>query len=96
MQWQWNHNPDNTCWSLTERPGYMRLKASLAKKLENARNTLTQRVQGPLSTGTVEMDVSRMKDGNIAGFGIFQAPYAYVGIRQTKGARQLIVCNNGN
>ena len=95
LQWQWNHNPDNTCWSLTERPGYMRLKASLAKKLENARNTLTQRVQGPLSTGTVEMDVSRMKDGNIAGFGIFQAPYAYVGIRQTKGARQLIVCNNG-
>lgn len=95
LQWQWNHNPDNTCWSLTERPGYMRLKASLAKKLENARNTLTQRVQGPLSTGTVEMDASRMKDGNIAGFGIFQIPYAYVGIRQAKGARQLIVCNNG-
>ena len=24
-QWQWNHNPDNTRWSLTERPGSLRL-----------------------------------------------------------------------
>src|SRR5208337_1797238 len=21
LQWQWNHNPDNTKWSLTARPG---------------------------------------------------------------------------
>ena len=25
LQWQWNHNPDNNDWSLTERPGYLRL-----------------------------------------------------------------------
>ena len=46
LQWQWNHNPDNTKWSLTECRGYMRLKASQAPKLYEARNTLTQRVQG--------------------------------------------------
>ena len=46
LQWQWNHNPDNSKWSLSERKGYMRLKASLAKDLTVARNTLTQRVQG--------------------------------------------------
>lgn len=40
LQWQWNHNPDNTRWSLTERPGYMRLKASMAVDLKSARNTL--------------------------------------------------------
>ena len=56
----------------------MRLKALPAKDLTNARNTLTQRVQGPLSTGTVEMDVTGLKDGNVAGFGVFQNPYAYV------------------
>jgi beta-xylosidase len=27
-QWEWNHNPRNTHWSLTERPGWLRLKAS--------------------------------------------------------------------
>ena len=28
-QWEWNHNPRNTHWSLTERPGWLRLKASI-------------------------------------------------------------------
>ena len=50
----------------------MRLKASYAKELTTARNTLTQRVQGPLSTGTVEMDASGLKNGNVAGFGVFR------------------------
>lgn len=27
-QWEWNHNPRNTHWSLSERPGWLRLKAS--------------------------------------------------------------------
>lgn len=27
-QWEWNHNPRNTHWSLTERTGWLRLKAS--------------------------------------------------------------------
>jgi beta-xylosidase len=28
-QWEWNHNPRNSHWSLTERPGWLRLKASV-------------------------------------------------------------------
>ena len=28
-QWEWNHNPRNTHWSLTERPGWLRLSASI-------------------------------------------------------------------
>lgn len=95
LQWQWNHNPDDTRWSLTERPGYMRLKASFADKWENSRNTLTQRVQGPLSEGTIELDPSKLKDGNIAGFGIFQLPYAYVAIQQENDVQKIIMNNNG-
>lgn len=95
LQWQWNHNPDNSKWSLTERKGYLRLKAIKADSLPNARNTLTQRVQGPLSTGTVEMDASGMKDGNVAGFGIFEDPYAYLAVRQDHGVRKLIACHKG-
>jgi beta-xylosidase len=94
LQWQWNHNPDNAKYSLTERPGYMRLKASKAAELSLARNTLTQRVVGPNSTGTVVMDVRGMKDGNIAGFGIFQSPYAYVGIKQEGNIRKIVMNNN--
>lgn len=89
LQWQWNHNPDPTRWSLTERKGHLRLHASQATALNMARNTLTQRVQGPLSEGTVEMDVSGLKDGNTAGFGIFQQPYAYLAVTQQNGRRRL-------
>lgn len=95
LQWQWNHNPDPTRWSLTERKGYMRIKASKATNLHDARNTLTQRTQGPLSQGTVEMDVTGLKNGNVAGFGIFQKPYAYVAVTQNEGKRKIVMCNNG-
>ena len=95
LQWQWNHNPDDSKWSLKEKPGFMRLRASLANDLTTARNTLTQRVQGPTSTGTVELDVSQLKDGNIAGFGIFQSPYAYIAIRKEGNGKSLVMVNNG-
>lgn len=95
LQWQWNHNPDPLKWSLTERKGYMRLKASEAKSLKTARNTLTQRVQGPNSEGTVEMDVTGLKDGDVAGFGIFQFPYAYIAVSQESGTRKIMMCNDG-
>lgn len=95
LQWQWNHNPDNKKWSLKERKGYLRLRATEASSLTTARNTLTQRVQGPLSEGTVEIDVSQLKDGNIAGFGIFQSPYAYIAVRKDGNEKTLIMVNNG-
>ncbi|MGN0233249.1 MAG: glycoside hydrolase 43 family protein [Bacteroidaceae bacterium] len=95
LQWQWNHNPDNTRWSLTERKGFMRIRASLARDLTCARNTLTQRVQGPASHGTVKIDVAGLKDGNVAGFGIFELPYAYLAVVQHQGVRELQYCCDG-
>ncbi|MCO5949904.1 glycoside hydrolase family 43 protein [Mucilaginibacter flavidus] len=94
LQWQWNHNPDPEKWSLTEHKGYMRLKAGKANNLAGARNTLTQRVQGPYSNGIVEMHVSGMKDGDIAGFGIFQFPYAFVSVQQKGTKREIVMVNN--
>ncbi len=95
LQWQWNHNPDNAAWSLNEHKGHMRLKALPASSLKTARNTLTQRVQGPCSEGTVEMDVSGLKSGNVAGFGIFEFPYAFVGVKQSDDSKKIIMCNDG-
>ncbi len=95
LQWQWNHNPDDTKWSLKERKGNMRLHAAYAKDLTMARNTLTQRVQGPTSEGIVEIDLKGLKTGDIAGFGIFQSPYAYIAVRKTGSNKDLIMINNG-
>ncbi len=35
-QWEWNHNPRSSFWSLTERPGWLRLKAGMPITNENA------------------------------------------------------------
>ena len=79
----------------TERKGFLRLHAPMANNLKNARNTLTQRVQGPASEGTVEMDISGLKNGNVAGFGIFEAPYAFIAVRKEAGKSSLIMVNDG-
>ena len=68
LSWQWNHNPDNRFWSVTERPGFLRLTTGRTDAdFVSARNSLTQRTFGPQCSGTVAMDVSNMKDGDFAG-----------------------------
>ena len=72
LNWQWNHNPMNDCWSLTERKGYLRLKTGrVVDNLFVAPNTLTQRMEGPECSGVVCMDLSGMKDGDVAGLSAF-------------------------
>lgn len=68
IYWQWNHNPIDEAWSLTDRPGYLRLKtARVVDNLNVAPNTLTQRMSGPECTGAVSIDFSKMKEGDICG-----------------------------
>ncbi len=72
LHWQWNHNPVDNAWSLSERPGYLRLKTSrVVPNLYLAPNTLTQRMPGPTCSGIVCIDYSKMKDGDCAGFSAF-------------------------
>lgn len=72
LLWQWNHNPINEAWSLTERPGFMRLKtARIVDNLFLAPNTLTQRMTAPECTGTVCLELSGMKEGDVCGLAAF-------------------------
>lgn len=81
--WQWNHVPDMKSWSLTERKGWLRLKTTaVAHHIRDARNTLTQRTYGPTCQGEVLVDVSQMKDGDVAGLACFQNRYGFVGIKK--------------
>lgn len=42
LVWQWNHNPDHSLWSVSERKGYLRLKTGRIDTLfVKSRNTLT-------------------------------------------------------
>ena len=72
LHWQWNHNPIDQSWSLTERPGWLRLKTNrVVSNLYLAPNTLTQRMEGPTCSGAVRLDLTKMKDGDCAGFAAF-------------------------
>lgn len=80
--WQWNHNPNNNLWSLTDREGYLRLKSGLiSKNIREARNTLTQRTFGPTSSAVTVLEVGHMREGDVAGLTAFQNQYGFVGIK---------------
>ena len=76
--WQWNHNPDDTMWKL--KGGKLQLRTMPAEQLMWARNTLTQRVIGPSSITTVELNVKNLKDGDVAGLGNINVPCSWAGI----------------
>ena len=92
LAWQWNHNPLDAYWSVTDRPDHLRLTTDrVDASLVATRNTLTQRTYGPQSTAHVAMDLSGMKNGDVAGLGALQANYGFVGVRRTEGASYVVM-----
>lgn len=93
--WQWNHNPINSAWSLTERPGYLRLKTARAvPNLYLAPNTISQRMEGPESSGVISLDISQMKEGDIAGFAAFNGNSAILEVRKEGKDKYLTLSEN--
>jgi beta-xylosidase len=95
LVWQWNHNPDNSLWSVTERKGYLRLKTGRIDSLFlKSRNTLTQRTFGPVCSGTTMLDASGMKDGDFAGLTAFQRKFGQVGVKIVNGQKYVFMVSN--
>jgi beta-xylosidase len=92
--WQWNHNPDNSLWSVSKRKGYLRLTTGrIDTILVTARNTLTQRTFGPQCYGSISMDVSKMKDGDVAGLTLLQRKFGIVGVKFANGTKSIVMIN---
>ena len=90
LHWQWNHNPIDHAWSLTERPGWLRLKTSrVVTNLYLAPNTLTQRMEGPTCSGAILLDITKMKDGDCAGLSAFNGDSGVLTVRK-KGRRMTL------
>ncbi|KAB4417323.1 glycoside hydrolase [Bacteroides thetaiotaomicron] len=95
INWQWNHNPINEAWSLTERSGYLRLKTSrITDNLYAAPNTLTQRMEGPLCSGSISLDLSHMKDGDRAGLAAFNGHSALLTVLAEDNKKYLTMTTN--
>jgi beta-xylosidase len=95
LHWQWNHNPDDRFWSLTVRPGFLRLTTGrVDESVTQARNTLTQRTFGPECSATTCLHVDGMNDGDCAGLIALQNRYAFVGVKVTGGAKSIVMVSN--
>lgn len=95
LAWQWNHNPDPSSWSLSARPGHLRLTTSRVDSvITEARNTLTQRTFGPESSATTRVDISELHDGDYAGLTAFQKKYGFVGVHREGDAISVVMVTN--
>lgn len=92
-QWQWNYEPRATHFSLTERPGWMRLRAFRpieTGKLLKAGNTLTQRsFRSRINEVTVKLDISHLADGQHAGLCHFAEHSGCLGVVRQDGKTYL-------
>lgn len=109
IQWEWNHAPDNRYWSLTDRDGWLRLTngttvtgefrhTKLANRdeltwLEETRNTLSQRTFGPSQSAETKLDISGMKNGDVAGIAAYNRNFSYVAVKRVNGVNTVGVVN---
>jgi xylan 1,4-beta-xylosidase len=93
-EWQWNHVPDDTKWSLTEKTGVLRLHSLPANDFYSARNSLCQRPPAPESIMTVELDTSGMVAGDTAGLALLSSPYAWIGVVKSDEGMTLQMYNS--
>ncbi|MCK9155435.1 MAG: family 43 glycosylhydrolase [Paludibacteraceae bacterium] len=89
---QWNHNPDDSHWSLSARPGYMRLTSGRTdKEVVNTKNMLSQRSFGPKCAGSTTVDVSGLKDGDYAGLCALQSKYGFVAVKCSGNSKSIVM-----
>ena len=90
LQWNWRFNPKASRWSLTERPGYLRLKAcapavaeSAAESLQFVPNIIGQRLMGRYkNVMTTKMELQGMAAGQEAGFHISAGDNNVIGVKK--------------
>ncbi|ESK91726.1 xylosidase glycosyl [Moniliophthora roreri MCA 2997] len=90
-QWEWNHNPDNEHWSIDS--GLVLQTATVTDDLYAARNTITHRILGPKSSGTILLDLTKMADGDRAGISMLRDVSAWIGVKRTGGTKKIVMVN---
>jgi len=96
LVWQWNHNPQEGYWSVTERPGYLRLTTNrVVNHIYEARNSLTQRTVGPRCETETKISVEGLKSGDYAGIAAISEHYGMIGVYCDEKGDKYIYQANG-
>ena len=89
LEWQWNHNPDNSKWALAD--GKLKITTGrVDNKLIDAKNTLTQRTYGPTCSGRTLVSGKGMKDGDFAGLVALADSLGFVALEKTSGGFNVV------
>lgn len=80
LQWQFNHNPVDSAWSLMEQKGMLTMHALKANDFMHARNTLTQKTMGYEGTATVKINFQNIAEGMRAGMVCMGMKNALIGV----------------
>lgn len=90
--WQFNHNPIDSLWSVSERQGAFRIHmGELCDRLSLAHNILTQRSVGPMCAAWVTVDGRGMKDGDYAGICAWIGCYGAIALTRNGGNYYLVM-----
>jgi len=96
LQWMWHFNPRMDRWSLTERSGFLRLKACVPVKggdresLKDLPNVLGQRLLGHHgNVMTVKFDFSGMVNGQEGGLHISAGDNNIIGVKKNDATGKL-------
>lgn len=91
-QWQWNHTPDASLWSVTEKPGTLRITSGkLSVNVCQAVNTLTQRTMGERCAAEITLDGSGLSEGDYAGLCALQGDYGLIALTKEAGEYRLVM-----
>ncbi|QGZ38630.1 glycoside hydrolase family 43 protein [Pseudoduganella flava] len=94
LQWQWNANPQPGWYSLTARPGHLRLPVLAVPDSRNflraAPNILAQKLPAATFTAETKIALHGGADGDRAGLILHGMSYAALGLRKQGDALQLV------
>ena len=90
--WQFNHEPDMDLVKFDK--GFHITTDKVCRNLFHAKNTLTQKMSGPVCQATVTIDGTGLNNGDYAGLSAFQGDYAFAGITRENDRFYAVVLSN--
>jgi beta-xylosidase len=94
LQWQWAANFHREWYSLSARPGWLRLfavpKPRGAKNLMGVPSVLLQKLPAPEFTVTAKFDLAHLAVGDTAGLVMLGGNYSFTAIERTRTGSQLV------
>ncbi|NOU98032.1 family 43 glycosylhydrolase [Paenibacillus sp. LMG 31456] len=95
LQWQWQANPQDSWYSLREKPGYLRLQASAlpegANTLYDAPQLLMQKFPAEVFTVTTKVELHSVHPADQAGLVVFGYTYGSLTLQQTDEGLKVVM-----